>query len=206
LLDKYGVQHIHEPKGKIYYTVKRTYSGSDSIRDNIETDVQLINSEVTGYFKPASAPSNSGLQCKLRGGQHSTTYSRRYEGSSYAPAIRINTGVPHLRYEDPHPSYHKVTVTPKKTFGNMKGRWFGMRTVINTTPEGNVRIQQWIDPPVTTLPTPPPNKWVKTLDYVDSKYKQLKAKGPTFKTTFRLDDSKLESKYLSAYEIAELST
>ena len=76
-----------------------------------------------------------------------------------------------------------------------------MRTVINTTPEGNVRIQQWIDPTGQATISAPPNKWVKTLDYTDKQYKQLKAKGPTFKTTFRLDDSALESKFLSANEI-----
>jgi hypothetical protein len=197
---KYGVQLAYKPKGTIYYEVQRTYSGSDSIRDNITTAVELINTEAVGYFKTAKAPTNSGMQCKLRGGQHYTDPSKSDEGACYAPAIRLNTGTPHLRYEDGHPYYKTIKVTPLKTFGNLAGKWFGMRNVITNLPDGNVRIEQWIDPPFTTFTTAP-QKWVKTLDYVDKTYKQLKKRGQTFKTTFRLDDSEFESKFLSANEI-----
>lgn len=205
--DKYGVIHAFRPKSinDIFYTVKRTLSGSDSIRDNIVTPVPLINCEVSAYLRPKSSPSNNGLQLKLRGGDHSNQSGRGDEGCCYIPAIRINSGIPHMRYECPHvPSpgngYSRIPVTAIKSFGNLQNKWFGFRAVIYTTAEGNVHLLEWIDPPVTSMTTPM-NKWVRTIDYVDRTIKQLKNKGPSFKTTFRLDDSALETKFASAYEI-----
>ena len=200
-VDKYGVNHAYEPTGEIYYETKRTLSGSDSIRENIDTGgKELINFEMRGYFLASRAPTNSGLQCKMRGGQHYTDPDKSDEGACYAPAIKISSGTPHLRYEDGHPYYKKITVEPKKKFGKLSGKWFGFAAAIQTTAGGNVRIKTWVDPPVTTLTTPP-NKWVLAMDYTDKKYKQLHKRGKTTKVTFRLDDSPLKVKYLSAHEI-----
>lgn len=175
------------------------------------------NVEQTGYFKIIDPLTlNEEISFKLRGGSHNRD-NNGCEGASYGVLTPYTTERTRLLAKEySHPNYVHYEPELLYDYESIVDRWVGVKAVIYNLPNGDVKIEQYMDvgrfDPDTGMPA---NEWKKISETIDdgnlpgtTRY-ECNQDSPTQKftwggktITWRIDQvDSLEFKYLSIREI-----
>jgi hypothetical protein len=120
------------------------------------------NVEITGYVRINKVYSVSGhsLVWYCRGGHHSDNY--HCEGSSYKGNVKYD-GNTRFQKEMGHGTNTYFTTSSIATplTGKIIGKWFGYKFCCYDLPNGDVKMENWLDVDLT-------NNWIKVLEKTDN--------------------------------------
>jgi len=127
------------------------------------------NVEQTGYFRITNPKTiREAITCKLRGGSH-TSGNNGCEGVCYGVITPYTSAnITTLEKEYSHPNY--VFYKPAQLFdyGSIIGKWIGVKAIIYDLPNGDVKIEHYVDigglDPRTGAPA---NQWKKVDETID---------------------------------------
>ena len=159
------------------------------------------NVEITGEYHYRGGK-GQGITQYARSEDHSLLHNG-CGGSSYKNKIYFN-GTSNFNKELNHPkSWRSQHI--KHDYGDLKDRWFRFKSVIINLPNGNVKLENWLDPYNN-------NSWIKIGQYADQggwgkngticggKSDQIITWGSPM-VTFRWDNISIDFRNLSVREI-----
>lgn len=114
------------------------------------------NLEITGEYHH-TAGDGPGITHYVRSEDHSSLHDG-CGGSSYKSKIYFN-GTSNFNKEQAHPKSWEMPHIEHK-YGNLKDHWFRFKTVVYNHPNGNVYLENWLDPYNN-------NSWIKIGQYID---------------------------------------
>jgi hypothetical protein len=114
------------------------------------------NVEITGeyYYREGDGP---GITHYVRSEDHSSLHDG-CGGSSYKNKIYFN-GTSNFNKEQVHPTSWEMPLI-EHNYGDLKNHWFRFKTIVYNLPNGNVNLENWLDPYNN-------NSWIKIGQFVD---------------------------------------
>lgn len=176
-VDKNGVKLLVSKGTDINYTFNENFR-PDGKRFDFN-GIKAASTEATGYFMFTSNPVDDEVSFKWSQKSHSG--SNKVE--CYDSGISTKNGKSRLRWEDPHPDYHKMSEDYISKAAPLESKWIGYKGIRKVLPNGNVLIELYQD--TGNNETKPSNTWTKIFSHEDSKYK---VGTPAPYVTIRIDD------------------
>jgi hypothetical protein len=149
----------------------------------------FTNYEMGGYFKVIEKFEDDEITMYGRGGKHNDDNEKNMcQGSAYKLMMTFH-GVPKMSKEYYHKNgdgysfsgidFDESKDPQPKLIPSIKGRWIGIKTCVYNIPNGNVKLEIWVDESMPQDGSDPSNVWVPVYKMIDSG--QMKgSKDPSF--------------------------